>query len=245
MTTTSGAKHVSLPRLFSEGDPTEWFKCYELCCSANDWSDKLKAKKLPTLLEGEALGTWLELTAEQQASYADAKAKMVERLAPVQFVSMDDFHRRHFLPGESLSVFVHELKKLVEQAMPKTDAPTRQQLLIHQFLTGLPSVVSKQLRTVGEIDDLEKLIQRAKLLMTIDAQASGKPEEKSAAVQQPLGQMEALMEQVASVTEQVAAINLWYSRQPARLLCFRCNQPGRVQPKIQMMLHLRKNGTTC
>ena len=229
MSTSGAAKHVSLPRIFSEGDPTEWFKRYEICCTANDWSDEVKAKKLPTLLEGEALATWLELTAEQQASYTDAKARMLERLSPVQFVSMDDFHRRHLMPGESLPLFVHELKRLMEQAMPKTDVPTRQQLLIHQFLTGLPDAVSKQLRATGDIDDLDKLVQRAKLLMTIDAQGSGKPEEKSAAVQQPLSQMEALTEQVAALTEQVAAINLRYPRQPARLLCFHCNQPGHVQ----------------
>ena len=101
MSTSGAAKHVSLPRIFSEGDPTEWFKRYEICCIANDWSDEVKAKKLPTLL-GEKLATWLELTAEQQASYTDAKAMMSESLSPVQFVSMDDFHRRHLMPGKSV-----------------------------------------------------------------------------------------------------------------------------------------------
>ena len=48
-------KHISLPRLFSEGEPMEWFQKYEIYCDVNDWNDKTKAKKLPTLLEGEAL----------------------------------------------------------------------------------------------------------------------------------------------------------------------------------------------
>ena len=89
----TSSKHISLPRIFSEGDPTEWFKCYEICCSANDWNDEMKVKKLPTLLEGEALVTWLELTVEQQASYDQAKKNILERMGPVWFVSMDDFHR--------------------------------------------------------------------------------------------------------------------------------------------------------
>jgi len=42
------------------------------------------------LLEGEALAKLLELTAEQQASYEDAKARMLERLGFVQSISMDD-----------------------------------------------------------------------------------------------------------------------------------------------------------
>ena len=44
--------------------------------------------------------------------------------------------------------------------------------------------------------------------MTINAQGSKKPGEKSVAVQQLLSQMEALMEQVTALTEQVKAINL-------------------------------------
>ena len=57
-TAASSSKYISLPRIFSEDDPTEWFKRYEIC-SANDWNDEMKAKKFPTLLEGEALFTWL------------------------------------------------------------------------------------------------------------------------------------------------------------------------------------------
>jgi len=110
---TTPAKHISLPSGFSEGDPTEWFKRYEICCNANDWNDEMKAKKLPTLLGGEALVTWLELTSEQQANYKQAKTNILERMGPVRFVSMDEFHRRRLLLGESLSVFCHELKRFV------------------------------------------------------------------------------------------------------------------------------------
>ena len=87
--------------------------------------------------------TWLELTYEQQLDYRMAKAKILEGIGPVQFMSMDDFHHRRLLPGKSLSVFSHELKKLINQAMPTVDTATCQQLLIHQFLLGLPTEVSK------------------------------------------------------------------------------------------------------
>ena len=57
MTTTA----ISVPKQFSEGNPAEWFQRFEICCSANGWGDEMKAKRLPTLLEGEALAVWLEL----------------------------------------------------------------------------------------------------------------------------------------------------------------------------------------
>ena len=222
MTTPSA---ISVPKQFSEGSPADWFQRFEICCTANGWGDETKAKRLPTLLEGEALAVWLELSEAEQKDYKAAKAKMLERMGPVQFVSMDDFHRRRLLPGESLSVFVHELKRLMDQAMPEADAPTRKQLLIHQFLTGVPVEVSKQLRAAGEIEDLDRLIQRAKLLMTLDCR------EKTAAVEkQQMDTVEALKEQVTALTEQVAALTTTQrSRQPASLLCFRCNQPGHMQ----------------
>ena len=46
--------------------------------------------------------------------------------------------------------------------MPEIDAVTQKQLLLHQFLTGIPVDVSKQLRAIGEIKDLDRLIQQAK-----------------------------------------------------------------------------------
>ena len=87
---------------------------------------------------------------------------------PMEFVSLDNFHRRKLWPGEALFVFVHAMKKLLEQAMPSLDKPARDQLLLHQFLAGLPDNVSRQLRATGEIKALDVAVARARLLMTID-----------------------------------------------------------------------------
>ena len=225
-TNPAPAKHISFPSRFSEGDPTEWFKWYEISCNANDWNDEMKAKKLPTLLGGEALVTWLELISEQQANYEQAKTNILERMGPVRFVTMDEFHRRRIFPGESLSVFWHELKRMIDRAMPAANAPTRQQLVIHQFLTGFPLEVSKRLRAAGA-GEIYDLMQRAKLLMTI--YWCRESLWKIAAVQQPIDHVEALTEHVTALTEQMATMATNYqrnSRQPARLLCFHCNQPG-------------------
>ena len=115
--------------------------------------------------------------------------------------------------------------------MPDADAETRKQLLTHQFLTGIPDKVSKQLRAAGEIEDLERIIQQAKLLMTIEQS------EKTAAIGKQLisqqnDAVEALKELVVALTEQVATLATGKQqtfRQPFSLLCFCCNQPGHVQ----------------
>ena len=92
----------------------KWYTRFEICCSANGWKDEVKAKRLSMLLEGKALAVWLELNQGEQKSYKNAKAKIIEEMSPVQFVSIDGFHRRKLLPSEPLSVFTHELKRLID-----------------------------------------------------------------------------------------------------------------------------------
>ena len=57
-------------------------------------------------------------------------------MAPARFVSLANFHKRILWPGEPLSVFAHELKQQLEQALPTAVAGTSKQLLLHQFING-------------------------------------------------------------------------------------------------------------
>ncbi|KAL5481615.1 hypothetical protein EMCRGX_G021810 [Ephydatia muelleri] len=89
-------RHVSIPKPFASGDAGEWFKRFEICCKANAWDEKAKVLKLPTLLEGEALATWMELSEDEQGDYGAAKQKMIERMVPASFVSWTDFSSADF-----------------------------------------------------------------------------------------------------------------------------------------------------
>ena len=196
-------------------------------CKANKWSDETKATKLPTLLEGEALAVWLELSEEQQSDYKQAKEKITDKLAPLKFEALDKFHKRKLRPGEALSVFVHDMKVLLEQAMPRLDNTARDQLLLHQFLTGLPVSLSQQLRATGEARDLNSSIERARLLMSIDTQS-----QQVAAVEAQSNHTNPLQEQVEKLTEQVAALSARIHRDPQQQKpkrCYKCGQAGHVQ----------------
>ena len=89
----------------------------------------------------------------------------------MEFEALDNFHNHRLRPEEALSIFVHDMKMLLEQAMPRLDNTACDQLLLHQFLAGLPSSLSWQLRATGEARDLNSSVERARLLMSIDTQS--------------------------------------------------------------------------
>ena len=213
-------RHISIPKSFSEGNTREWFQRFEICCRANGWNDEMKALKLPTLLEGEALAVWMELSEEEQQDIARAKEKMIKKMVPTEFVSLEKFQKRKILPGEAISLYLHELKTLLDQAMPGLAAKAKQQLLVHQFLAGLPVSVSQQLRATGDTKVLDQVVERAKLLMIV--------QEQTAAVTSEETEMLKLQAQVSQLTEQVAALNIQHKDGDSRR-CFYCNRPGHTQ----------------
>ena len=146
-------RHVSVPKPFASGDATEWFKRFDICSTANNWNNATKVLKLPTLLEGEALAIWLELGEREHSDYGTARSRILEAMTPMGFVSLDAFHSHKLRPGEALSVFVHELND---------------RLLLHQFLGGIPTAVSRQLRATGETKTLAVAVERARLLLALD-----------------------------------------------------------------------------
>ena len=117
-------------------------------------------------------------------------------------------------------MFLHDLKQLLKQAIPEADAGTRNQLLLHQFINGLPGHISKQLRVTGEVNNLDRLMERAKLLITIDEP------QRAAAIQ--MTEIKELKEQISVLTEQMAALSIRH-RQPATVVCYRCQRPGHTQ----------------
>ena len=145
--------------------------------SLSRWSDEIKALKLPTLLEGETLGVWMELPEEEQQDITRVKEKMIKKIAPTEFVSLEKFQKVKILPSEAISLCLHELKTLLDQAMPGLAAEVKQQLLVHQFLAGLPVSVSQQLRATGDTKVLDQVVERTKLLIVQEQTAAVTSEE--------------------------------------------------------------------
>ena len=138
----------------------------------------------------------------------------------MSFISLDDFHKRVLRPEEPLSLYVHELKQLLNQAMPEITAQTAEQLLLHQFLTGLPQEVSKQLRATGATDTLKTALERA--IMTVEQHTPVNP--VATAQPKPTTEFRQLQQQITELTAQVAALTTRQAS-PRTPPAFRENRP--------------------
>ena len=118
---------------------------------------------------------------------------------------LDEFHARKLRPGETLSLFMQDLKRLLQLAMPGLENEAKDKLLIHQFLAGLPADTSQQLRASGDMREFPVVVEWAHLLMTID---SHNMLQGSAAINtvNTQSEMSQIKTQIDNLTEQVAAL---------------------------------------
>ena len=136
---------------------------------------------------------------------------------------MEQFQKRTIFPGESVGMYLYELKRLLRQAMPQLSEDASRQLLIHQFLNGLPAPVSRQLRAVGNTTNLKQLVESAKVLMIVDDNSR-----EVAAVQLETSKLPKLKTQIQELTAQVTALTTQKSTKKP-IQCFYCKQAGHIQ----------------
>ena len=214
---------MSMLKSFLDGDISKWLQCFKICSKANNWNTATQVKKLPMLLEVEALTIWLELATDVKDDIKKVKEGFVQRMTPAAFMSLDVFHRHVLQPCEAFAVFTHGLMKLLGQGLPDLETAASDQLLQNQFLAGLPATVSqkkRQLRTVGKAKSLQAAFRGVRLLMPWTAKGvkSQRCQARS-------------MEQVTRLTEQVAALSTSSRSMERRegVRCFACNRMGHMR----------------
>ena len=113
--------------------------------------------------------------------------------------------------------------------MPKLDTGARDQLLLHQFLAGIPRDISKPICAASDVKTLDQATERARLLIAVDndglspvAATSDSPAYSS--------QLQELQGQITELTEQVAMLS---TRQPApsrsTVRCHNCGGIGHMR----------------
>ena len=82
--------------------------------------------------------------------------------------------------------------------------------------------MSRQLRAIGDTGNLDRLVERAKIMITAMEQ------ERVSAITTKESEVSQLKEQIAGLTEQVAALTM-QKKEAAPHRCFICQQVGHLQ----------------
>ena len=88
--------------------------------------------------------------------------------------------------------------------MPSVDKSVRDQLVLHQFIAGLPQDIARQLRATGDTKELDATVDKARLLLTLDSHNSYVATIAEDPSSNPL--VHELKTQVDALTQQVAAL---------------------------------------
>ena len=230
-------KHVSLPRLFQNGDIQQWVQKFEICAAANGWNDRTKALKVPTLLEGEALAVFLKMKEEDKSNYQKVKEALENEFLPeeARFQAMKEFETRKQLPGESPHLFLFNLKRLV---MPGISEDAREQLLLHHFLDGVPVSISRQLRTLADITTVQDALAKARSLMTTLEDCEYRTPEKPApldpsetrlsSIEKTLEELVNKISSLSTAEHTTAAVLPRQTATRSQKECFRCGRRGHI-----------------
>ena len=114
--------------------------------------------------------SYLEMPADDRKNYDEIVKTLKKEFRPdgASFVAMREFEKKKLLPGESPAMFLHNLRKLLDVAMPEL-GEGKEQMLLHHFIEGLPKEVARLMRTSSEIENTKKALNKARLLiLTID-----------------------------------------------------------------------------
>ena len=183
---------------------------------ANGWTVGQKSLKLATRLQGEALTAYKDIPMDDRKNYDIVKAALQGALIPEEgkFIAMDAFHTRSLFPSESVQIYVYELKKLINRALPDIETEAKEQLLFHRFVTGLPVQMSREIQLNSSITSLGEAVKRmtyenkqtdsiCSIIKDSKAQ-EGQPLQKPLELQRPESQIANLEESISELSIQLA-----------------------------------------
>ena len=159
---TDGAVLRLIPEFDGLSTPVaEWLEKVELVCSLRGVT--ALETVIPLRLIGGAFAVYQQLTAAEKADSQSIKAALVTAFGIDAFAAYEMFSARKLQIGESVDVFLADLRKLA-----RSFGGVSEQALACALVAGLPEAVRQTLRATSRMDALNprQLLERARALMT-------------------------------------------------------------------------------
>ena len=153
-----------LNRYRGEGDVSVWLKQAQLAKSLLKLKDL--AVVIPLFLDGPAFAVYDQLSDYDKADATKIEAALRTAFATDKFSAYDKFRNRKWKSGETVDVFLAEIKRLASLA--NIGGEENEEIVKLAFVMGLPSKVAAQLKATPKIDtlNLSSILQIARAFMT-------------------------------------------------------------------------------
>ena len=145
----------------TSGEFSVWVEKLELVAELQEVDDKLKF--LPLFLSGPAFAVYQQLTAEVKKDYDKLKKELTTAFGTNPFASYEQLRSRVLSEGESVDVYLADLRRLVDLIGQKAADP----LLRCAFVAGLPADIAIQLKSTVDVEsmNLAELVSKARAML--------------------------------------------------------------------------------
>lgn len=149
------------------GDFSVWVDKLELVAKLQKVTDLTTF--LPLFLSGAAFSVYKQLSEEVQKDFDKLKGALLTAFSENSFSAYDQLRMRMLMEGESVDVFLADLRRLVALVGQTTPEP----LLRCAFLAGLPQDLATQLKSLVAVEtlSLEDLVGRARMMLSTSSSA--------------------------------------------------------------------------
>ena len=149
----------------TSGDFADWIERLELVAALQKTEDSL-ASILPLLLDGPAFAVYKQMPEDTRKDYEKVKKGILTAFGVDCYAAYEEFRNRVLREGESVDVFLSDLKRLA--MLIGVEANAAKPIVKCAFVAVLPVDVKSQLKSAVELEKLElnAVATRARVILS-------------------------------------------------------------------------------
>ena len=171
----SSVYSVKLPD-FSGDAVEDWVRKAKIIQEANCWSDATFLRMLPSCLSGRALTVFDSLGAEERSTAERVLQALVKCFKRNPADVLTEFYAIRWVSGQTVEQYLHRLEATLDRTGLEVKDVTRDALLRHRFVDGLPARVRTAILQQAVQPSLEQSLEMARRLLSHEPEKNWSPQ---------------------------------------------------------------------
>ena len=170
-------RKAKTPDTFSgRSDLEDWLRHFEIISRWNGWNEEEMGSSLASSLRGNAQQVLRDLPAAEMESFDSIVNALKRRFDPEEREEShkDNFRTRIKEKEESISEYGFSLSRLAVSAYPRMSQKDREEIVIDQFINGLPSLDLQKHVKFGKPKNIDQALALATEYESFDGRFQGR-----------------------------------------------------------------------